>query len=268
MDLTIYPLLNFAVCNPVAVGIGTFAQGAFGAIGASRQAAARNRARIQNYEHQLKVRKHQWYQQLSIWGAQRNKYYTDLNENDLAAQRGYSQAQVGLNRVWESAAQNNESQLIKYLQSSGKLAAMGRTGKSISRIAALDLGALERAQSKNFYRLTKSKESYKANVENIRNQQMSHRNRLQARVAFAPMPDLAPPPPQMENQSPGMGLLLAGLGGAMAYGQAKLPPIGGTPGDSQSTDTAADSTPPSRWRTEGDPLYGDYTPGLNLYGVK
>ena len=59
---------------------------------ARRQAAARNRARKQNWEHQLRVRKQSWYQNLSIWGAQRNKYFTDLNENDLAAQRGYAQA--------------------------------------------------------------------------------------------------------------------------------------------------------------------------------
>ena len=91
------------------MGISSFAGGIFGAMGNSRAAKARNRAAKQNYEHMLKVRKHEWYQQLSIWGAQRNKYYLDLNENDLAAQRGFSQAQVALNDEFSAAADTFKS---------------------------------------------------------------------------------------------------------------------------------------------------------------
>ena len=93
------------------MGLGGFAQGAFGALQGASQAKARNRAAIQSYEHALNVRKHEWYQQLSVWGAKRNQYFQDINENDLAAQRGYAQAQVGLNRVWEGAMQSNEQAL-------------------------------------------------------------------------------------------------------------------------------------------------------------
>ncbi len=39
------------------------------------------------------MRKRSWFQQLSIYGAKVNKYNIDLNENDLAAQRGYAKAQ-------------------------------------------------------------------------------------------------------------------------------------------------------------------------------
>lgn len=208
------------MCDPITMGVGTFASGAFGAIGAANQAKARNRARMQNYKHQLNVREHEWYQQLSIWGAQRNKYFQDLTENDLAAQRGYSQAQVGMNEQFSAAAQRNEGALIKYLQESGKLAAAGRTGRSIKRIGTLDLGALERDAGRTYWKLTQSREAYKANVESIRNQQLSNRNQLSANVAFSPVPDLAPPPPQMENQSPAMGLMSAAFGGLTSYMEA------------------------------------------------
>lgn len=203
------------------MGVGTFASGAFGAIGAANQAKARNRARMQNYKHQLNVREHEWYQQLSIWGAQRNKYFQDLTENDLAAQRGYSQAQVGMNEQFSAAAQRNEGALIKYLQESGKLAAAGRTGRSIKRIGTLDLGALERDAGRTYWKLTQSREAYKANVENIRNQQLSHRNQLHANVAFAPIPDLAPPPPIYEKEGVGaMDILGAGISGLTSYAGA------------------------------------------------
>ena len=200
----------------------SFAQGAFGAFQGAAAAKARNRAAIQNYEYQLEARKNQWYQQLSVWGAKRNKYHRDMTENDLAAMRGYSQAQVGLNDVFAQAAQNNETALIKYLQGSGKMMAAGRTGRTVARLNTLELGQLERNAGRNIYKLTRSREAYKQNVENIRAQQISNRSKISSAVAFAPVPDLAPPPPQLENQSAMPGLIKAGLGAAMTYGMSKL----------------------------------------------
>lgn len=208
------------MCDPVTMGVATFAQGTMGALGSANQAKARNQAAIRDYKYQLAQREANWYQSLSVWGAKKNKYHNEINENDLAAQRGYSQAQVGLNNMFAQAAQRNEGALIKYLQSHGKMAAAGRTGRSAARISTLELGALERQAGRNLYMLTQSKEAYKANVEGIREKQMSHRNKLYSQVAFAPVPDLAPPPPVLENQSPGMGIAMAALGGITAFGKA------------------------------------------------
>ena len=213
--------MNFAVAIPflpLAMGGMSFASSLLGSGAARRQAAARNRARKQNWEHQLRVRKQNWYQNLSIWGAQRNKYFTDLNENDLAAQRGYAQAQVIMNRDFAAAAQKNEGELIKYLQSTGKLAAAGRTGRSIKRIADLDFGALQRSSGRTYYKLTQSRATYKEQVEDIRRKQLGNRNQLFANVQFAPVPDLAPPAPRLEPESLGLGdYLKAGFAGATSY---------------------------------------------------
>ena len=208
------------MCDPVTMGVATFAQGAFGALQGASQAKARNRAKLQNYEHALKVRKHEWYQQLSVWGAKRNKYFQDITENDLAAQRGYSQAQVGLNRVWEGAMQSNEGALIKFLQNHGKYTAAGRTGRSIKRLGTLERGMLERHAGRQYYNLTRAKHSFKQNVEDIRQKQISHRSKLHAKVAFEPMPDLPPPQPEFENQSAMPGLLMAAGSGIMSYAGA------------------------------------------------
>ena len=133
------------------MGVATFAQGTMGALGSANKAKARNQAAIRDYKYQLAQREANWYQSLSVWGAKKNKYQNEINENDLAAQRGYSQAQVGLNNMFAQAAQRNEGALIKYLQSHGKMAAAGRTGRSVARISSLELGALERQAGRNLY---------------------------------------------------------------------------------------------------------------------
>ena len=273
------------------MGLGTFAQGAFGALQGASKARAANRAAIQSYEHALQVRKHEWYQQLSVWGAKRNKYFTDINENDLAAQRGYSQAQVGLNRVFEGAAQNNEQALIQYLQKHGQLTAKGRTGRSVDRLNTLELGKLERFAGRQAFQLTRSREEFKQNVEDIRSRQISGRSRLQANVTFAPMPDLAPPPPQLQNESAMGGILMAGVGGLMAYSKAGgfdkvTVPDGSTTnsqwlgsefgGDGASTrDWMAGGGTSGSWDVGGSSSYGnapssDWLPtdvsGANSYG--
>ena len=198
--------------------------GGLNAIGQAQQVNAQNRAAISNYEHQVKTRERNWFQTLSIWGAKKNKYYQALDENNLAAQRGYSQAQVGLNKAFNKAIQDNETSFIKYLQESGKLAASGRVGRSIDRINTLDIGALERQAGRRRYALTQSREAYKANIENIQRQQLSARNQLFAEVSFAPEPDIAPPQPVLQSASSAlfMGLAGAGLDAFGAY-QANKP---------------------------------------------
>jgi len=207
------------VCSPTAVGVGTFAQGAIGAFGASKAAKARNTARQRQWKAQMESRKREWYQSLSIWGAKRNKYFKDLNENDLAAQRGYDQAQQGLNAQYAASIQANEGALIKFMQKHGRLTASGRTGRSINRINTLDIGALERFAGRQSYAVSQSLESFNQNVQDISRQQKSARSKLFSEVAFEPVPDVAPPQPVMESTSPMMGLISSAIGGAVAgYG--------------------------------------------------
>jgi hypothetical protein len=198
------------VCEPTAIIAGV--SGGLNAIGSAQSVNAQNKANLANWENQVETRKRNWYQSLSIWGAKKNKYYQDLNDNDLAAQRGYSQAQEGLNKAYAEALRDNEESLIKFIKSSGKLTASGRTGRSIARLNNLEIAALEKEAGRRQYALTKSKEAYDANVENIRRQQKSARNQLFSNVAFAPIPDLPPPPPVQQNPNFALFLGLAGAG--------------------------------------------------------
>lgn len=79
-----------------------------GGIGQARAIRAENARRIREYERIKEMRKRSWFQQLSIYGAKVNKYNIDLNENDLAAQRGYAKAQSNLRTLEGKVVAENE----------------------------------------------------------------------------------------------------------------------------------------------------------------
>ena len=209
--------------DPGTMAVLSVAQGAMSGMAGASQARASNKAAMRQYKHQLKVRERNWFQELSIWGAKRNKYKKDLNENDLAAKRGYTQAQVGLNEVYASALQSNEKALIEFMSKHGKRGAAGRTGRRVQRIELGEIAALERHVGRARYAVTQSREKFKANVENIRLQQLSSRSQLFGKVAFEPVPDVAPPPPVLQSTS--APLMMGIMGGVMnaAMGLASAP---------------------------------------------
>ena len=199
------------------------ANAGLGFIGQQQQQRAANRAAINNHKYQVETRERNWYQTLSIWGAKKTKYAQDIDEGNLAAARGYAKAQDGLNKAFASAIQSNESAFIKYLEGSGKLSAAGRTGRSVNRINTLDIGKLERTAGRQAWALTRSQEAFKENVESIRRAAVANKNNLFANVAFAPVPDAAPPAPVLNQTSPFLALASAGLDAYSAYQQFKTP---------------------------------------------
>ncbi len=200
----------------LAIGVAKAAPGLLNAQGEKAKIRARNKAKREQYDFLLQQRKRDWQNQLSIWGAKRNKYTIDVTENDLAAHRGYAQAQAGLNAVYDQAAQNNEAALIKFLNKHGTLAAKGRTGRGVGRINVMELAEMERKQGREFHRITKSREAYLANIEQIEGKARSRRRGLRSQLGFAPVPQLAPPPPIMEDENVTGKIAAAALEGIFA----------------------------------------------------
>ncbi len=201
-----------------------------GGIAASKAAKARNRAAIERYERAKEQRKRTHFQKLSIYSAKINKYHTDLTENDLAANRGYAQAQAALGAAQSRALAESEGLFIKYVQEKlGKKAASGATGRSAARIEMVDFAAFKREQADFAYKLTKSREAYDSNVEAIRNQQRSARNKLYGNVMWQPVADLPPIVPQMENTS--LPVLQGILGAAAGFAGAGETDTGVNTGD-------------------------------------
>ena len=199
-----------------------------GGIAASKAAKARNAAARREYERQLDIRKRGWFQQLSVYGAKVNKYTTQLNENDLAANRGYAQAQAALGAQQSKALAQSEGKFIKFVnQKLGKTIASGATGRSAARLEMMDFAAFGREQANLAFKLTRSAEAYQSNVESIRNQQKSARNKLFGDVMFTPVASVPPNPPTMENTS--MPILQGFLGAAAGFANA-AGSDSGTPG--------------------------------------
>lgn len=187
-----------------------------GGFAASSAAKARNRAAIREYERRLEIRKRRWFQDLSIYGAKVNKYTTDLNENDLAANRGYAQAQAALGAQQSKALAASQEKFKQYVnQKLGKRIASGATGRGVARLQTMDFAAFGQQQADLAFKLTRSGEAYQSQVEAIRNQQKSQRNQLFGNVMFTPVASVPPNAPQMENTS--MPILQGFLGAASSF---------------------------------------------------
>ena len=184
-----------------------------GGIAQSQAIKAENRRRIREYERALEIRKRNWYQQLSVYSAKVNKYNIDLNENDLAAQRGYAKAQSNLRSLEGRVIAQNETKFRELVSKKlGKRRASGQTGRSVRRGETLDMAAYGRYTGRQAYGVSMAREKFKENVENIRRRQVSARRGLYSSVAFNPVPSLAPNPPELRGT--GMVMMNAMLGAA------------------------------------------------------
>ena len=184
-----------------------------GGIGQAQAIKAENRRRIREYERALEIRKRNWFQQLSIYSAKVNKYNIDLNENDLAAQRGYAKAQSNLRALEGRVVAENERKFRELVSKKlGRRRASGQTGRSVKRGETLDMAAYGRYTGRQAYGVSMAREKFKQNLENIRRKQGSARRGLYSSVAFNPVPSIAPNPPQLRGT--GMVMMNAMLGAA------------------------------------------------------
>ena len=182
---------------------------------------AQNAQRIREYERALEIRKRNWFQQLSIYQAKVNKYNIDLNENDLAAQRGYAKAQSNLTALQGRVLAQNEQKFRELSKKLGKRRASGQTGRSVGRGETMDLAAYGRYTGRQSYAISMAREKFKENVENIRRRQVSDRRRLFSSVAFNPVPSIAPEPPQLQGTGMVMANAFLGAAGSIIGGMGK-----------------------------------------------
>lgn len=209
------------MCAPIALGVASAAAGAMGAVGqyqsASAQASAQNAAAINNYKYQLKVRERNWDQTRFIYGRKIAQFQEQVNENRLAAARGYAAAQRGMNEKFKQAAFSNESRLAKLVRSQGNFAAAGRQGRSTDRLEMEQLMQFGRGRAAIGEGLMSASTAFTSNVEGLRREQLSANRRAYENVAIRPMPTVAPAQPTMMPGPSGLSLA-SGLIGAASSG--------------------------------------------------
>ena len=120
------------------MGIATAGMGALQAVGSYQQqqaqANAANRSAINNYKYQLKVREQNWNRARSNWENDKINFAETVADNDFASMQGYADAQLQLNEQFKQAAFEEQGALIKLLESTGEMAASGKTGQSAQRV--------------------------------------------------------------------------------------------------------------------------------------
>ncbi len=168
-------------------------------LGAQARAANENARR--NYQYQLQRREQEWMQTLSMTGVERIQYEQGLNAADLGLANVYADIQEKHGDLVDQAMAQDQDDWKQFLQNNtgAKLAASGVTGKSAQRIASLDLAEYLKAGSDRANQLSKSakqlnREGAKAAAK-TKHQKMS----MFAQQAMVKMPDIAPPPPVMQN---------------------------------------------------------------------
>ena len=211
----------------MAIGAGAIFKAAgsiLGGIGQAKAIKAENARRIREYERALEMRKRNWFQQLSVYGAKVNKYNIDLNENDLAAQRGYAKAQSNLRALGGKVTAQYEEKFRQLVSKKlGARRASGQTGRSVQRGETLDMAEFGRYTGRQAFGLSMAREKFKENTENIRRRQVSARRGLFSQVAFNPVPSMAPNPPQLRGTGMTMMNAFVGAAGALAGGMTQDP---------------------------------------------
>ena len=220
------------MCSAAAIGP------AVSAVGGAMQASANNKHKKKMYEHQLRVRERKWMQTRTTYASKKVQFQQEVNLSNMAAQRAYTRTQQQLNNAKSLAILQNQDDFKKMLQSEGmieaKAAERGVRGASIARLLVMNKGEFGMSQAMRARGLTQAGYDAKAVNADVNRQLKSQLNRSFGKVAIQPIPDFAPPKPQMEN----VGLTFM-MGMANAIGEG----IGGMPSNSGSMSYA--NTAPS-----------------------
>lgn len=194
-------------------------------------AKAANKAAMRQYRYNLRVRKRKHMHKLSAWGFARNQYKQNIDNINIGLARSYTAAQTKLNRLDDAAMQASQKANIQALQNSGyaKLAAMGRTGKSVERFGTVEAAALGRFYAGQSAALTDAREDFMIGVKQAREQAKTAQMQQFSKVAFMPQADVAPPRPVLKNVAQAkfmdalsigssLASMFTGLGGMSAKG--------------------------------------------------
>lgn len=206
---------------PMALGVAQAGVGALGAVGqyqsGQAQAAAANANAMSSYRHQLSMFHRKNAGLNNIYKQKVSQYREQVNENNLAAQRAYTNEQRRVNEAMRSAAFTNQDMLIDLMQRQGAYASTGRSGRSIDRLEGDLLSQFGRNQSVMAANLLNVQQSQGIRNEAIRNQLRTQNNKAFNAVAVPPQMGIAPPKPVMQQGPSGLSLL-AGLGSAAVSG--------------------------------------------------
>ena len=187
-------------------------------------AKARNESARRRYKYENERRERNWMQTISIYNAQKVKYEEDVQNASLAQAQAKVEQQQAMDLA-RGEAQLKYAELFRKLQENstyGKLVAAGQTGQSTRRRGVLDYAKYGREVSDIARKLTlNDRELAKKSSKEIAAYKQ-FKDQAFAKVAFQPIPDVAPPQPVMENVGAAMFMDALSIGTSIATAGGSL----------------------------------------------
>ena len=196
------------MCEPTILL--TAASTGLSAAGGLASASAQKTASVNNYKRQLKIREIEWDRSRAMYGQKVSEANEQLDENFMAASRGFAAEQTQLNDLYNQASVSLQNDFVKIAEKSKYYG----SGKTADRLAARDMAAFGRSQALLASNLVRAGESYDNDVANIRQQLKSANRKTVAPVMFKPQPGLPPVKPNTDMTAANLGALGTLVGGA------------------------------------------------------
>ncbi len=187
----------------------TAASTALSTAGGLAGASAEKTASVNNYKRQLKIREIEWDRSRAMYGQKVSEANEQLDENFMAASRGFAAEQTQLNDLYNQASVSLQNDFVKIAEKSKYYG----SGKTADRLAARDMAAFGRSQALLASNLVRAGESYDNDVANIRQQLKSANRKTVAPVMFKPQPGLPPVKPNTDMTAANLGALGTIAGG-------------------------------------------------------
>ena len=189
------------MCEPVTLL--TAAAGTAKAVGGLASAGAQKKAEVNNYKRQLQIRSIEWDRSRAMYSQKVSEANEQLDENFMAASRGFAAEQSQLNDLYNQASVTLQNDFTKIAEQSKYYG----EGKTAQRLAAKNMAAFGRAQALTASNLVRAGERYGDDVANIRQQLKSANKKTIAPVMFKPQPGLPPVKPNTDMTGANLSFL-------------------------------------------------------------
>ena len=189
------------MCEPLTLL--TAAAGTAKAVGGLASAGAQKKAEVNNYKRQLQIRSIEWDRSRAMYSQKVSEANEQLDENFMAASRGFAAEQSQLNDLYNQASVTLQNDFTKIAEQSKYYG----EGKTAQRLAAKNMAAFGRAQALTASNLVRAGERYGDDVANIRQQLKSANKKTIAPVMFKPQPGLPPVKPNTDMTGANLSFL-------------------------------------------------------------
>ena len=182
------------------------------------EARAQNEAARRQYKYENERRERQWMQTMSVYKAQKNQYEIDVDNASLAQAYASTEEQFERNKARDAAQIKYQELYRDMVENSdyGKIMASGQTGQSVRRMKTMELAKYGRDTTEIARQvLLNDTELAKAKAMEV-SKFKAYKDQAFAKVAFQPIPDVAPPVPVMQNVGAAMFMDALSIGSKVA----------------------------------------------------